>query len=98
MKIVSTKIRRSAKGEECTLRLTGICNHNPETTVLAHVPCGHRGMGIKGPDTVACYACSSCHDVIDGRAPGEFEVSDLLRAVAETHFRLISRGLLKVAA
>ena len=60
-----TKIRKSARGEDCTLRLE-VCNGNPETTVLAHI--GHnRGMGIKCADYFAVYACSACHDVIDGR-------------------------------
>lgn len=85
-------------GEDCTLRLPGICNFDPATTVLCHIPCGQKGMGMKGPDTVAAFGCSSCHDVIDGRTPGEFEARDLLRAVAETHIRLIRMGLLKVAA
>ena len=28
--------RKEAKGRECMVRLPGICNFNPETTVLAH--------------------------------------------------------------
>ena len=29
-------IRKAAKGEQCTLNITGVCNYNPETVVLAH--------------------------------------------------------------
>lgn len=68
MRIKSTAIRRSARGQACTLRLPGICNGDPETTVLAHMPFGGRGMGIKASDLHAAYACSSCHDAIDGRS------------------------------
>ena len=37
MKVVSKKIRNSARGQDCALRIPGVCNFNPETTVLAHV-------------------------------------------------------------
>jgi len=33
----SNAIRMSAKGEECTFQIVGVCNHNPETTVLCHL-------------------------------------------------------------
>ncbi|MBY0239679.1 MAG: DUF1364 domain-containing protein, partial [Burkholderiaceae bacterium] len=31
-----TPIRRAAQGQDCTLQLAGVCNYNPETTVLCH--------------------------------------------------------------
>ncbi len=96
MKVSSNKLRASARGKDCTVRMPGACNFNPETTVLAHLPCGQKGMGMKGFDTVAVYACSACHDVIDGRAVGEVDWFDMLRAVAETHESLISEGILSV--
>lgn len=67
----STAIRRSARGEECDLKIRDVCNHNPETTVLCHsnLLADGKGMGLKAPDTRACYGCSACHDVMDGRAP-----------------------------
>ena len=55
MKVVSKKIRNSARGQDCTLRIPGVCNFNPETTVLAHVG-KDRGMSIKCHDTMAVYA------------------------------------------
>ena len=61
-----SKIRKSAKGQDCTVRIPGICNFMPETTVLAHINGG--GMGTKHSDIEAAYCCSSCHDVIDSRA------------------------------
>lgn len=61
-------IRKAAKGQRCQVRLPGICNHNPETVVLAHYRlAGMCGTGIKPSDLLGAFACSSCHDCIDGR-------------------------------
>lgn len=68
---VSQAIRDSARGEECSVRLVGVCNNDPATTVWSHLPGidGDRGMGIKSLDLCGAACCSACHDVIDGRAP-----------------------------
>jgi hypothetical protein len=51
------------------IRLEGICNHNPETTVLAHIRLpGVSGMGLKADDLLGAWACSSCHDAVDRRS------------------------------
>lgn len=94
--MISKKIRNSAQGEDCSLRMIGVCNFNNETTILAHLPCGMKGVGLKAADTMAVYSCSSCHDVLDGRARGEVDWRDVLRALAETQSKLISKGLLVV--
>ena len=60
-----TKITKSARGEECQVRIPNVCNHNPETVVFAHI--GGGGLGMKRPDTEGSYCCSDCHDVIDLR-------------------------------
>jgi Protein of unknown function (DUF1364) len=67
----STPIRKSARGEECTIRLPGICDGGGETTVLCHSNklVDGKGMGIKASDLRAAYGCASCHAVLDGRAP-----------------------------
>lgn len=64
-------IRDAAKGEDCTVRIIGACNFNPETSVWSHIPelSGGRGMQMKAIDECGCIACSCCHDVVDGRAP-----------------------------
>lgn len=60
--------RNAARGKPCLVRVPGVCNHDPATTVLAHYRlAGYCGTGIKPPDTLAAYACSACHDAIDGR-------------------------------
>ena len=93
------KLRDSARMQPCTLRLQG-CTHDPATTVLAHLPCAAKGMGIKGPDWFAVYACASCHDVLDGRKGGgimrveKFEA--MLRGLYETQSEMIRLGLIKM--
>lgn len=63
------KLRAFAKGKPCMVRLVGICNFNPETTVLAHLRRANvAGIGQKPPDTCAVWACSACHDEIDRRS------------------------------
>lgn len=47
------------------VRLPGICNGDPETTVLAHLNGG--GMGMEHHDLMGAWCCSSCHDALDGR-------------------------------
>ena len=96
----SKKLRDSARGRDCELRLIGTCNHNNETTVLAHI--GHHiGTSIKCNDTMAVFACSACHDVIDGRVSYSSTKNpnieeDKLRALEATQDYWIREGLLKV--
>ena len=93
-----SKIRKSAKGEECQVRLAGICNFNPETTVLAHL--GGGGMGTKMPDLFGAYCCSSCHDVIDGRVKTEMPrsevMADFVGGIFKTQKILLDKGLLVI--
>ncbi|MFT5766762.1 MAG: hypothetical protein ACI9DH_000581 [Halioglobus sp.] len=58
-------LRKEARGRECQIRIPGVCNGNPETTVLCHL--GGGGMGRKQPDLLGAWGCSSCHDAVDGR-------------------------------
>jgi hypothetical protein len=60
-------LRKIANGRECMVRLPGICNRNPETVVLAHIRNQWFSRGSKPPDICGVWACSACHDVIDGR-------------------------------
>lgn len=67
----STPARRAARDRDCTLMLPGVCNRDPATTVLCHsnrLEHG-KGIGLKAPDSAACFGCSDCHDVLDGRRP-----------------------------
>jgi hypothetical protein len=97
----STPIRKSAKNEECTIRLPMVCNYDPATTVLCHSNelADGKGMGLKAPDTAAAYGCSACHDVVDGRRPRpeglslELVASLFREAIAQTQRILKRKGL-----
>ena len=91
-------IRNSARGQTCTIRLDG-CNANPETVVFAHAPSLDNGMGLKqAKDFWGAYACSACHDTLDGRVRSPVEYGERLaawmRAVYETQKRMIEQGLI----
>lgn len=101
----STPIRKSAKGEECTIRLPLVCNYDPSTTVLCHSNLleDGKGMGLKAPDTAAAYGCSACHDVVDGRRPRpeglsyELMIALFKEAIAQTNRILKRKGLLQAS-
>ena len=59
------KYTKSARGQDCQIRIPGVCNRDPATTVPAHL--NGAGMGIKHPDIFIAYSCSDCHDFVDGR-------------------------------
>ncbi len=77
---VGFDLRAFAKDQACTLRLDGICNRDPTTTVLCHVRLfGASGGGQKPPDLCAFHGCSACHAAEATASDG-----DILRAVLET--------------
>jgi hypothetical protein len=94
----SSKLRDSARGEECTFQIVGVCNGNPETTVLCHLPHESHGMGFKANDLSSGYGCSSCHDVIDGRVQYTFQPGDkefyMRRSNIRTLIRMEEKGLI----
>ena len=99
--ISSKQLRDSARGESCTLRIPGVCNHSPDTVVLCHLrDLAPSGVGMKPDDTAAVYACSDCHDLIDGRRKTtmtQWEIGrEEGRALIETHRRMYDKGLITV--
>lgn len=97
-----SKIREFAKGQECQIRLEGICNHNPETVVFCHLNGG--GMGVKRSDIHGAFGCSECHPVVD-RLPKVNHITDFNDAITllklhEGVFRtqeiLLKNGLIKI--
>lgn len=96
-----SKITASAKSELCTVRITGHCNGNSDTVVLAHlsgIRYGH-GTGQKVNDIHGAYCCSSCHDILDGRVKSNHNRDSLklwhLEGVIETQIKMINKGLIK---
>ena len=96
----STALRESARGEQCTVQIVGICNGDTETTVLAHLPDESGGMGRKSDDISVCYSCSSCHDAIDRRVKSISLECDrewyLRRAMIRTWRRMVETGLITI--
>lgn len=92
-------LRKAARGRECQVRIPGICNGNPETTVLAHIRiAGLCGTGIKPPDLIATIACSSCHDEIDRRThlvDAEYAKECALEGMARTQVIWLKEGKVK---
>ena len=97
-KIRQNKITRSARGRECTVRIPGVCNWNPETTVGAHVNGG--GAGMKSLDIHMAYCCSSCHDAVDRRTKSAYTRVQLdmmlLEGVMRTQKIMVEEGLIEI--
>lgn len=93
---VSREIQQSAREAACSLRLEG-CLPGNETVVLAHIRVpGSAGIGRKGHDLSACYACAACHDRLDGRAGERPSDTDILRALIETQDAMLAAGLIRI--
>lgn len=89
---------RFARNAPCQVRVPGICNANPETTVGAHyrsISLG-AGIGIKPQSFLCAHACSACHDAIDGRVKTVFTRDELrlmhAEGVMRTQVYLVHRG------
>ena len=98
--IKSKAVRGSAMGEACTLQIARVCNGDWTTTVLAHLPDETNGTGTKSDDISACYACHTCHQLID--TPGGPRLSSedrewyMRRAMIRTWRRLIQTGIVTI--
>lgn len=62
-----SKITASARGEECQVRIVGVCTHDPEKTIWSHCRHGAAGKGksIKALDLAGAYACTACDAAYD---------------------------------
>ncbi len=91
------KIRESARGEDCQIRIPNACNFNPETVVLCHK--GGAGIAIKSNDIHSAYGCSSCHAVVDG-AKSEFSQDEIklmfYDGMVRTQLILIEKELINI--
>ena len=79
------------------VRIPGVCLHNSETVVLAHIRLsGVSGMGIKAPDLLGAWACESCHSLYDRRQNTDFDPDFVnrcfLEGVIRTQNVLINEG------
>ena len=97
--IRSKKLRDSAMGQECTMRIPGICNGDPSTTVWAHSNMGIHGKGksVKASDVFGCFACEACHRWLDSGSTGRAEkVTAFYDAMSRSWQILIDMGIIKV--
>jgi hypothetical protein len=89
-------LRNEARDRDCQIRLPGVCNHNPETTVLAHVrKIGISGFGIKSPDFLGSWACSACHAYVDSHHDDATQVA-FYEGVFRTQAQLLREMDLKL--
>lgn len=87
----SQAIRDSARGEECQVRIPGVCTGNNDHTIWSHAPLGAagKGRGIKSLDIAGAYCCTACDATLDqatGRAKA-ITREDVLLAWFEGHMR-----------
>lgn len=98
--IRSQALRDAAEGEQCTLNIAGVCNYQPDTVCLAHLPDESKGMATKADDLSSCLSCSACHDVIDGRVKGVITPEEreyyMRRAMVRTWRRLLEKGVITI--
>jgi hypothetical protein len=90
----STKLRESAKGESCLVRLPG-CPADPAMTIWSHYrgSAGGKGGAIKSTDIAGAYACTYCDAVYDGQTPRPAGMTkdDVDLAWHEGHIRSLVR-------
>ncbi len=97
MGIISTKLRKSAQGQQCQFQIPGFCNHNPETVVLCHAPSEIKGLGNKGHDYHAAFGCSACHEALDHHKLDRWEeLYFWYRGVMRTQNIWVEKGLLVI--
>ena len=79
LKIVSTKIRKSAEGQDCAMRAPG-CNGNSETVCFRHYNglAGGSGWGRKSDDLFGFYGCQNCEYW--------YALGDTDRAIKDSYF------------
>jgi hypothetical protein len=97
MGIISQKLRDSAKGQQCTLQIAGVCCHDPQRTVLCHIGDETKGMGNKANDWSAAFGCDRCHEAIDHHKLRKAdETFYVLRGLQRTWRHWIEKGLITI--
>jgi len=93
-----SKLRKSAQGQPCMVRIPNVCTHDLETTVLAHL--GGAGMGAKQPDLLGAFCCYQCHQALDGHIPTHYCKEELklmhLEGMVRTQLFRIREGYINV--
>lgn len=98
-----SRITKSAKGEECQIRIPGVCLGTSETVVWCHAngSAAGKGIGMKSNDLLGAYGCQRCHGVYDRRTrlAANYTSDQIKLMFWEGHARslliLIQKGLVK---
>ena len=89
-----SRIRQSARGEFCLVRLPG-CPGGTDRTIWSHYrgSAGGKAMGLKSHDVTGAYACTYCDAVWDGQRPRPAGMTFEAVALAwhEAHIRSLGR-------
>lgn len=86
-------LRNEARGRPCMVRLACCCGNN-ETTVLAHFRLsGISGLGIKPPDILGAWTCSTCHAYVDTHKDAYTQLA-FAHGVMRTQYHLLKEGKL----
>jgi hypothetical protein len=94
-------ITLSAKDKPCSARIPGVCNHDNSTTVWCHINSMRwgAGRGYKSPNIIGLYACSACHDVIDGRVKTDHDKDFIKTCAYEGHleslYLMVKEGIIE---
>jgi len=92
-----SKLRKSAKGQDCLVRLPGICSFNPETVVLAHL--NGAGWALKEEDIFGAFCCHTCHDEYDRRTrkmPKDLVDLAFMQGIIRTQRWWLQNGFIKI--
>lgn len=96
----SRKLLDLAHGQECTIRIPGVCTNDPQTVVAAHSNWYEHGKGgaMKAHDCFTAWACAACHREIDQGKDLSYEEkkSYWQRGFEQTLLALFERGLVRV--
>lgn len=95
--IRSRKYLDASRGQPCTLEITGVCNHDPETTVASHIRDETFGGAQKADDISIADACYACHRVFDGHGHAPLTREEwlfyALRGLQRTYRNRVERGV-----
>ncbi len=89
-----SKITQSARGEDCQVRITGVCTYDPATTIWSHCRHGAAGKGksIKALDLAGAYACTACDAAYDQmQGTGDMTREEIDADWNMGHFRSLKR-------
>jgi hypothetical protein len=97
---VASKIRNSAKGAPCLLRVPGVCTNDRATVVHCHVRhASAGGIGLKPNDLIGIRGCSACHDWLDQRSGNqmhfELRAEIILGGLIRTLDAIVREGIIE---